>query len=71
MNYIKKIILFLHNFFHKEHIKMIEAPVEESDYDEKSKFIQSLKIIKVKKYKKFETLICEGDGLGIQNKITY
>ena len=37
--------------------------------NEKEEFIQSLKVT-TKKKKKIETLICKGDGLGIQGKIS-
>ncbi len=68
MNYIKKIILFLQNLFHKNEIKAIDAPAQKSYNSKKEDFINSLKN---KKNKKIETLICEGDGLGIQKKVSY
>lgn len=69
MNLITKIFSLLQKIFHKEEIKMIEASTQNySSSDEKSKFIQS---IKIKKNKKVETLVCEGDGLGIQKEISY
>ncbi len=73
MNIIKRIFLFFKNLlFKQEDIKMIEKPKEE--YTElannKDNFINSLKINEVKKKKKkVETLVCDGDGLGIQGGI--
>lgn len=74
MNFIKNIIEFFRNIFHKESdIKMIEAPIESLKEDAKTNFLNSLKvnIEQKKKKKKIETLTCFGDGLGMQNKITY
>lgn len=64
MNFIKKIIIF----FKKENIKMLPTPTEFETRKPKMEFKNSLKI-KVKK--KNKTLICVGDGLGIENKIVY
>lgn len=71
MNVIKKIFSLIQRAFNKEEIKMIEAPAQPYNDYEKTKFIQSLKIARNKKKKQAETLVCEGDGLGIQNKISY
>ncbi|MBP3831351.1 MAG: hypothetical protein ILA02_03145 [Clostridia bacterium] len=72
MKYIKKLILFLQNLFHKDEIKAIDAPLPQPNYSQKDSFVNSLKNTKTnKKAKEVETLICEGDGLGIQKKITY
>lgn len=71
MNVIKKIFSLIQRIFNKEEIKMIEAPTQHYNHHEKSKFVQSLKIVNAEKKKKVETLVCEGDGLGIQNKIVY
>ena len=74
MNFIKNILAFFKNIFHKENdIKMIEAPMENLKEDNKTSFLSSLKvnIEQKKKKKKIETLTCFGDGLGMQNKITY
>lgn len=66
MNFIKNIFLFFKRILKKEQgIKMLEAPAE------KTNFVDSLKINEVKEKKKVETLICVGDGLGIQTKISY
>ena len=74
MNFIKKVISFIKELFNKENIpKMIEAPTENPKNDEKVNFINSLKvnIMQNQKRNKIETLICFGDGLGIQDKISY
>lgn len=55
----------------KEETKLLEANTQNYNNDKKSKFIQSLKIVKIKKSKKIGTLVCDGDGLGIQKKISY
>ena len=74
MNLIKNTINFFKNLFYKDNdIKMIEAPQEYLNNKNKENFLKSLKvnIIPKKKKKKVETLTCFGDGLGIQNKMTY
>ena len=65
MKVLKSIIEFIKDIFKKEEKKLLETPKE----NEKEKFIQSLKVT-TKKKKKIETLICKGDGLGIQGKIS-
>lgn len=73
MNLIKKVIVFLKNLFQENNdIKMLNAQIEYSN-NNKENFINSmqLNITPKKKKKKVETLTCFGDGLGIQNKITY
>ena len=70
MGIIKEIILFFKRLFNKqEDIKMIEAPKDTDFKEEKDKFVKSLKV-KFKK-NKVETMICVGDGLGLQNGIKY
>lgn len=74
MNFIKNIISFFKRLFNKDsNIKMIEAPIEMVENNEKTKFIDSLKVNITKNFKKnkVETLTCFGDGLGIQDKISY
>lgn len=76
MNLIKRLIFFIKSFFSKKEIKMIESISEKSFKDEKKYFIELLKKDSIKNKEKKEkkeikTLICEGDGLGIQGKITY
>lgn len=74
MNIIKKIVSFIKNIFIKPNeVKTISEPKICVDQNKKNAFIKSLKVTTpTKKYKpKIETLICPGDGLGIQNKITY
>lgn len=72
MSIIRNIILFFKNIFNKkEYIKALEAPKQIVNSDKKSNFIQSLKINSAEKTKekKIETLICKGNGLGIQKKV--
>lgn len=71
MKFIEKIILFIKKVFIKENeIKKIEAPKITNEQNQKKNFISSLKFDTTEK-KKIETLICTGDGLGIQKKISY
>ena len=73
MNIIKKILLFIKNIFasHNE-VKKLQEPKVSLEQEGKTTFIESLKIITTEKKvkKKVETLTCDGDGLGIQKKIT-
>ena len=71
MKIIEKIILFVKKIFIKENeIKKIEAPKATNEQNQKKNFISYLKFDTTEK-KKIETLICTGDGLGIQKKISY
>lgn len=74
MNLIKKIFEFIKKIFYKkEEIKMIEAISLTSVREKKKKFIKELKEDYIKRKlekKKIETLICVGDGLGIQKKVS-
>lgn len=74
MNIIERIVLFFKNIFNKsEKIKELEESKKIIDERENTKFIKSLKFNSESsaKKKKIETLTCEGDGLGIQKKMTY
>ena len=74
MNIIKKIILFIKDIFiNEDKVKNLAEPKIIIQEDEKSSFINSLKVTITEKRtkKKIETLTCDGDGLGIQKKITY
>ena len=74
MNIIKKIIIFIKNIFTKqEDVKKLEQGRIITPQDNKINFINSLKIntLEEKTKKKVKTLICYGDGLGIQKKISY
>ena len=74
MKFIKKTIFFIKKLFNKGNTpKMIEEPIDKCKNDEKVNFIDSLKInvMQNKKRNKVDTLICFGDGLGIQDKISY
>ena len=74
MNIIKKMLLFIKNKFanHNE-VKELQEPKVSQEQDRKTAFIESLKTAATdkKEKKKVETLTCDGDGLGIQNKITF
>ncbi len=74
MNLIKKIFKFIKKIFYKkEEVKMIEAISLTSVREKKKKFIKELKEDYIKRKlekRKIETLICVGDGLGIQKKIS-
>ena len=70
MELIRKILLIWKNIFSKkETVKMIEAPVEKED--KKSEFMKKIKTDTVRRKKKVETQVNDGDGLGIQYKINY
>ena len=71
MSFIKKIFEIMKNVFNKKSDnKMIQAPIETHTGKEKLEFTKSLKVdIPKPKKKEVETMICYGDGLGIQNKI--
>jgi len=78
MKIIDNIVSFLKKLLYKkDNIKLIEELPNDNINEEIEKyknddFVNSLKSNVVKKNKKkVETLICEGDGLGIQKKISY
>ena len=74
MKILEKFILFIKNMFNKkEEPKQIEAPRVNLYKNQREDFLDSLRLdtIKKKKKKKFETLICKGDGLGIRKKLSY
>ena len=72
MNIVKNVFLFFKRIFNKENdIKMLEAPIEPIKSRNKRSFADSLKInIEKYKRKRVETQVCDGDGLGIQTKIS-
>lgn len=73
MNIIRKMILFIKNIFTKQDkVKKLTEPTIIVNDDKKESFIESLKVTTTQKRKKkrVETLTCNGDGLGIQKKIT-
>ena len=73
MNIIRKMILFIKNIFIKQdEVKKLVEPKITLNEDKKESFIESLKITTTEKRtkKRVETLTCNGDGLGIQPKIT-
>ena len=74
MNFFRKIVNYIKNIFiKKERVRELEAPKQIQKSSERPNFINSLKVtVKEKKEKKkIETLICPGDGLGIQKNISY
>jgi myosin-crossreactive antigen len=73
MNIIRKVILFIKNIYAKQdEVKKLAEPRIIVKEDKKESFIESLKITTTQKRtkKRVETLTCNGDGLGIQKKIT-
>lgn len=75
MNCIKNIFSFFEELVtKKDNKKMIKVPVEKTQGQMKSNYMDSLKINVVgasKSRKKVKTLICVGNGLGIQGKIRF
>ncbi len=74
MNIITKLILCIKNIFaKKDKVKKLEEPKIIVNENKKESFIESLKVTTTPKRteKIVETLTCDGDGLGIQGKITY
>lgn len=73
MNTIKKIISSITNLFTKKEVSKLEQSQNINYHKEKTAFINSLKISNTKKGStpKIKTLICPGDGLGIQENISY
>ena len=74
MNIIKKIIIFFKNkICKKNNLKMIDSAKDFKQKEDQKSFVASLKIEKIPnpKKKKVETLVSPGDGLGIENKISY
>ncbi len=74
MNIIKKMIMYIKNKLIKhEDIKRLELPKQLEEI-QKKEFIKSIKILNNKKEETeenedVETLICVGDGLGIQKRL--
>lgn len=75
MNLMKNIIVFFKRLFNKQKdIKMIEKSTLNVKKENLKDFKKQLEITKESKDNKnnnIETLICFGDGLGIQTKINY
>lgn len=74
MKFLKKFFLFIQNVFNKkEEIKQIEAPKIDLYKDQKEDFLKSIRVSSIprRKNKNIETLVCVGDGLGFNNKLTY
>ncbi len=74
MKILQKIVVWLKELFYKkERTKLLEESKQIPNQEQKVNFIENLKvnIIEKRKKKKIETLVCEGDGLGIQKKVDY
>ena len=74
MNIIKKMISYIKDvFLENKEVKKIEAPKQVKIQNKEKDFNESLKvnITEKKNENEIETLICNGDGLGIQNKISW
>ena len=74
MNALEKIISFIKNIFNKkEEIKMLEAPKHVTNTKDKEDFFTSIKVFRPIQIQnnEIETLICIGDGLGIQKNMKY
>lgn len=72
MNFIRKVFLYFKSIFNKkEEVKKIDA--QKDTGNEKEKFIENLKVTTTYKRprKKAETLICNGNGLGIQSEVKF
>lgn len=73
MNIIEKLFLFIKKIFVKQdETKKIQETKIAVEQDVKGTFFESLKTTTTEKRnkKRVETLTCNGDGLGIQKKIT-
>ncbi|MEG1008480.1 MAG: hypothetical protein RSE41_02280 [Clostridia bacterium] len=73
MNIINKVIKYIENRFNKQkYIKELNICKEVENLNN-NEFIISLKtqVAYNEKNNEIETLICVGDGLGLQNKIDY
>ena len=75
MSFFEKIISYIKNIFgKKEEVKQIdESKKNIIETDKKKEFEELLKVDIKKKEKKnkIETMVCDGDGLGIQDNITF
>lgn len=73
MGIIKKIIQIIKKKFNKtSNTDMLDEGINNLQDDKKAEYINALKVkIGNRKKRKVETLTCVGDGLGIQNKISY
>ncbi len=73
MNIMRKIVLYIKNIFIKQNkVKALQESKIRIVEDKKENFIEQLKTTTIEKRtkKNIEVLICNGDGLGIQKKIT-
>ena len=72
MNILRKIIILIKNLFVKQyHLNKTSTSENNIQQNSKTIFVESLKTLPIKNKKEIETLICKGDGLEIQNKISY
>lgn len=68
MNLVQKVIFSIKKMFSKqEETKELEMPKEPIQYVKKNNFSNKLAVNTNKK--QVETLICDGDGLGIKKKM--
>lgn len=73
MSFITKMFIFIKNIFNnKEKVSKLELPKPVINSKETVNFTEYIKVntIEKKAKREVETLICEGDGLGIQKKIS-
>ena len=58
-------------FSNKSKTKMLDSSMEPIQKEDRKDFANSLKIATKKHKAEIETLVCVGDGLGIQNKMSF
>lgn len=73
MKVIDNIFLFFRKLFNKENeIKELPEPIKIEENQNRTNFMESIKVnLTTKKKKEVEVRTCIGDGLGIQNKMTF
>lgn len=74
MKFLDKILSFIKSIFNKsEEVKKLQVSSQNINTKKKVDFIEEYKkeIVTTKRKNRVETLVCEGDGLGIQSKISY
>ena len=71
MNALKRIFNYIKNIFIRPKIKTIGTSKNFETIKKELSFRETLKVTISQEKKKIETLVCEGDGLGIQKKISY
>ena len=72
MNFIQSLINKIQGIFMKKEIKKIEEKKSEYVINESSDFHKRLKKeVKGNEKKRINTLVCKGDGTGIDNNVSY